>query len=39
LPQVMLPLGALDGYPLRLSIIAPRGHDRALLDWIVARFA
>jgi amidase len=39
LPQVTLPLGTLDGCPLGLSIIAPRGRDRGLLDWIAAYFA
>jgi amidase len=39
LPQVSLPLATLDGCPIGLSIIAPRGRDRALLDWIAARFA
>jgi amidase len=38
LPQVSLPLGALEGCPIGLSLIAPRGRDRGLLDWIAARF-
>jgi amidase len=38
LPQVSLPLGTTDGCPLGLSLIAPRGKDRALLDWIATRF-
>ncbi|WP_029003433.1 amidase [Azorhizobium doebereinerae] len=32
LPQISLPLGTLDGCPVGLSIIAPRGRDEALLD-------
>jgi amidase len=39
LPQVTVPVGTLDGCPLGLSIIAPRGRDRGLLDWIAAHFA
>jgi amidase len=31
LPQVSLPLASLDGCPLGLSLIAPRGRDMALL--------
>jgi amidase len=37
LPQISLPLGSVEGLPVGLSIIAPRGRDRALLDWIAAR--
>lgn len=33
LPQVSLPLATLDGCPLGLSLIAPAGSDRALLDF------
>ncbi len=36
LPQLSLPLGAMDGCPLGLSLIAPRGCDRGLLDWAAA---
>jgi amidase len=32
LPQVSMPLAALDGCPLGLSLIGPRGADRALLE-------
>jgi len=39
LPQVSLPLATLDGYPVGLSIIAPRGRDRGLLDWVAVHFA
>jgi amidase len=39
LPQVSIPLGTLDGCPIGLSIIAPRGRDRGLLDWIAVHFA
>jgi amidase len=38
LPQVTLPLGTLDGCPLGLSLIAPRGCDSGLLDWIASHF-
>ncbi len=34
LPQISLPLGAIAGCPLGLSLIAPRGADRGLLDWV-----
>ncbi|MGO1120051.1 amidase [Rhodovibrionaceae bacterium A322] len=36
LPQVTLPLASLDGCPLGLSLLAPRGSDRALLDFVAA---
>jgi amidase len=32
LPQVAMPLATLDGMPLGLSLIGPRGSDRALID-------
>ena len=32
LPQLVLPAAALDGAPLGISILGPRGSDRALLD-------
>jgi amidase len=32
LPQVTMPLAQLDGIPLGLSLIGPRGADRALVD-------
>lgn len=32
LPQVTMPLATLDGSPLGLSLIGPRGVDRALID-------
>jgi amidase len=32
LPQVTLPLASVDGMPLGLSLIGPRGSDRALVD-------
>lgn len=38
LPQVTLPLGSLHGCPLGLSLIAPRGRDWGLLDWIASHF-
>ena len=31
LPQISLPLGIVDGGPIGLSLIAPRGRDRALI--------
>jgi amidase len=39
LPQLTLPLGTYEGRPLGLSLIAPRGRDRALLDWLATHFA
>jgi amidase len=38
LPQVSLPFGTLEGCPLGLSLLAPRGCDRGLLDWIATHF-
>jgi amidase len=38
LPQVTLPLGTLEGCPLGLSLLAPRGRDRGLLDWVATHF-
>ena len=32
LPQISLPLGVVDTCPIGLSLIAPRGSDRALID-------
>lgn len=34
LPQISLPLGTLEGCPLGLSLIAPRGSDRGLLTFV-----
>jgi amidase len=34
LPQISLPLGAMQRCPLGLSLIAPRGADRGLIDWV-----
>jgi amidase len=34
LPQISLPLGTMAGCPLGVSLIAPRGRDRGLLDWV-----
>ena len=36
LPQVTMPLASLDGSPLGLSLIGPRGADRALIDLAVS---
>jgi amidase len=32
LPQVSIPLASVDGCPMGLSLIGPRGRDRALID-------
>jgi amidase len=34
LPQISLPLGTVDNCPIGVSLIAPRGADRGLLDWV-----
>jgi amidase len=34
LPQISLPLGTIAGCPIGLSLIAPRGSDRGLIDWV-----
>jgi amidase len=34
LPQISLPLATMAGCPLGLSLIAPRGRDRGLLNWV-----
>jgi amidase len=34
LPQVSMPLGAIDGCPIGLSAMAPRGHDERLLQLV-----
>ncbi|MGA7806019.1 amidase [Bradyrhizobium sp.] len=39
LPQINLPVATLDGCPIGLSLIAPRGFDRALLQWTADHFA
>ncbi|MCB1499567.1 MAG: amidase [Bauldia sp.] len=31
-PQISLPMAAMDGFPLGLSLIGPAGRDRALID-------
>jgi amidase len=36
LPQISLPLGTIQNCPLGLSLIAPRGTDSGLLDWVAA---
>ena len=35
-PQISLPLGAVDGCPFGISLIGPRGADRALLTVTAA---
>jgi len=37
LPQLTLPAATIDRCPIGLSLIAPRGRDRALLDWVATR--
>ncbi len=37
LPQVNLPLAKIDGAPLGLSLIGPRGSDRALIAFATGR--
>ncbi len=37
LPQISLPLATMEGCPLGLSLIAPRGRDRGLLRWVVEK--
>ena len=39
LPQISLPLGTLDGCPIGLSLIGPRGSDRSLLEWTAKHFS
>lgn len=39
LPQINMPVGTIDGCPVGLSLIAPRGRDRGLLDWVADRFS
>jgi amidase len=39
LPQLSLPLGEMDGCPLGLSLIAPRGCDHGLLNWVAEKLA
>jgi amidase len=38
LPQLSLPLAAIADCPLGLSLIAPRGGDRGLLEWVADNF-
>jgi amidase len=37
LPQVSLPLGTLQDCPLGISLIAPRGCDSGLLQWLAEK--
>jgi amidase len=39
LPQLSLPLGTMDGCPLGVSLIAPRGCDRGLLAGVAETFS
>ncbi len=36
LPQVTIPAGTIEGAPIGLSVIAGRGQDLRLLDWVQA---
>jgi amidase len=36
LPQISLPLATMQNCPIGLSLIAPRGTDGGLLDWVAA---
>lgn len=38
LPQISLPLGTSEGCPVGLSLIAPRGGDRGLLEFVAQNF-
>ena len=38
LPQLSLPLAAVADCPLGISLIAPRGGDRSLLEWVAEKF-
>ena len=35
-PQLTMPAGSVDGAPVGLSLIAPRGMDRGLMEWVAA---
>jgi amidase len=37
LPQISLPLATMEGCPLGLSLVAPRGRDRGLLRWVMEK--
>jgi len=39
LAQITLPLGMMADCPLGLSLIAPRGKDRGLLEWVAAKLS
>jgi amidase len=39
LPQINLPIGNAEECPVGLSLIAPRGCDRGLLEWVATHFA
>jgi amidase len=39
LPQLSLPLGTLADCPLGVSLIAPRGRDRGLLNWVAEKLS
>jgi len=38
LPQISLPIGTMLGCPVGLSLMAPRGRDRGLLQWVATHF-
>jgi amidase len=39
LPQLSLPLGTLADCPLGISLIAPRGGDQGLLNWVAEKLS
>ena len=39
LPQLSLPLGILTDCPLGVSLIAPRGRDQGLLNWVAEKLS
>ena len=39
LPQLSLPLGILADCPLGVSLIAPRGRDQGLLNWVAEKLS
>jgi amidase len=39
LPQISVPVGKMENCPIGLSLIAPGGTDRGLLDWVADAFS